>query len=77
MSNTARRFNAVFGLAAVTGLVTCDEAILSFKTVDAANAAVVKLGLGRVSQAFTGAWLVTMSRTEIESKIVSLKAVVR
>lgn len=77
MSNYARRFNAVFGLAAVTGLVTCEEAILSFKTMDAANAAVAKLGLGHVSQAFTGAWLVTMNRTAIEAKIVALKAVVR
>lgn len=77
MSNIARRFNAAFGLKATSGLVTSQEAILGFATIDHANDAVAKLGLGHVARAFTGAWLVTMSRAEVEAKIVSLSAQVR
>lgn len=76
MSNVATRFNALFGIKATTGLITGDEAILGFKTAEQANTAVVRIGIGTVAQAFTGAWLVTMSRAQIEAKIVGLRAIV-
>lgn len=77
MSNIARRFNAVFGFAATAGLVTSTEAILSFPTADAANRAVARIGAGVVAKAFTGAWLVTLSRADIEAKVVALRVAVR
>lgn len=72
-TKTAERFNRAFGIKAVTAMVTSDETIFGFRCLDSANEAVARLGIGRVWQAFSGAWCASLPRADIERKIVSLR----